>query len=161
MAKSKKSKILASMLAVSTMAVFYVAPVMAAELYEHNSEYQWVTTKGGLGTKITELEGLKEITLDDSVRIIADGGGIIRVGDAGGVNTRVYNDGFYINKTGDDQNTSLTAGILTLAGKELTSAQLANINSVIGENGVIKAANGSTVGGVKMKAGKVSGKGFL
>lgn len=32
MAKSKKSKILASMLAVSTMAVFYVAPVMAAEL---------------------------------------------------------------------------------------------------------------------------------
>lgn len=31
MAKSKKSKILASMLAVSTMAVFYVAPVMAAD----------------------------------------------------------------------------------------------------------------------------------
>ena len=31
MAKSKKSKILASMLAVSTMAVFYVAPVMAAQ----------------------------------------------------------------------------------------------------------------------------------
>ena len=29
MAKSRKSKILASMLAVSTMAVFYAAPVMA------------------------------------------------------------------------------------------------------------------------------------
>lgn len=32
MAKNKKSKILASMLAVSTMAVFYAAPVMAADV---------------------------------------------------------------------------------------------------------------------------------
>ena len=157
MAKSKKSKILASMLAVSTMAVFYVAPVMAAELYENASNR--VTTNGG--TKITELEGLKEITLGNSVKITTDGKGIIRVGDVNGVNTRVHNDGFYINKTGHDQKTSLTAGTLTLAGKELTSRQLVNINTVIGENGVITAANGSTVGGVRMNAGRVSGNGFF
>lgn len=161
MAKSKKSKILASMLAVSTMAVFYAAPVMAAELYE-NAAHR-VTTNSG--TKITKLEGLKEITLDDSVKIIAGGEGIIRVGDAGGVNTRVHNDGFYVNTYGDDRNelteTSLKAGTLTLAGNKLTSAQLVNINNVIGVNGVIKAADGSTVGGVKMKAGRVSGKDFI
>lgn len=161
MAKNKKSKILAMALCASVMTGIYASPVMAAELYEYNNASQWVTTKGDHGTKITELEGLEKITLGDSVKITTDGKGIIRVGDAGGVNTRVYNDGFYINKTGTDRNTSLKAGILTLAGKELTSAQLVNINSVIGENGVIKAANGSTVGGVKMKAGKVSGKGFF
>lgn len=161
MAKSKKSKILAMALCASVMTGIYASPVMAAELYEDNSPSQWVTTKSGLGTKITSLEGLKEITLGDSVKITTDGKGIIRVGDALGVNTRVYNDGFYINETGNDRKTSLTAGILTLAGNKLTSAQLANINNVIGENGVIKAANGSIVGGVKMKAGKVSGKGFL
>lgn len=157
MAKSKKSKILAMALCASVMTGIYASPVMAAELYE-NAAHQ-VTTNGG--TKITELEGLKEITLGNSVKITTDGKGIIRVGDVNGVNTRVHNDGFYINKTGHDQKTSLTAGTLTLAGKELTFEQLANINSVIGENGVIKAADGSTVGGVKMKAGKVSGTGFF
>ena len=157
MAKSKKSKILAMALCASVMTGIYASPVMAAELYE-NAAHR-VTTNGG--TKITELEGLKEITLGNSVKITTDGKGIIRVGDVNGVNTRVHNDGFYINKTGHDQKTSLTAGTLTLAGKELTFEQLANINSVIGENGVIKAADGSTVGGVKMKAGKVSGTGFF
>ena len=43
MAKSKKSKILASMLAVSTMAVFYAAPVMAGDS----------TTDATAGTGIT------------------------------------------------------------------------------------------------------------
>ncbi len=159
MAKSKKSKILAMALCASVMTGIYASPVMAAELYENTSD--WVTTNSGGATKITELEGLEEITLGDSVKIIAGDGGIIRVGDAGGVNTRVHDDGFYINETGNDRKTSLTAGTLTLAGKELTSAQLANINNIIGVNGVIKAADGSTVGGVKMKAGRVSGKGFF
>ena len=45
MAKSKKSKILASMLAVSTMAVFYAAPVMAAEFtLDSNSSVTTETT---------------------------------------------------------------------------------------------------------------------
>lgn len=45
MAKSKKSKILASMLAVSTMAVFYVAPVMAREFtLDSNSSVTTGTT---------------------------------------------------------------------------------------------------------------------
>ena len=163
MAKSKKSKILASMLAVSTMAVFYASPVMAAELW-HNDRGTVVTDNAEASKKVGQiktLEGLEEITLGDSVKITTTDGGIIRVGDAGGVNTRVHKDGFYVNTDGDDRGTSLKAGTLTLAGKELTSAQLANINSVIGENGVIKAANGSTVGGVKMNAGRVSGKGFF
>lgn len=163
MAKSKKSKILAMALCASVMTGIYASPVMATELYEDGD--QWVTTKVGSATKITELEGLEKITLGDSVKITTDGKGIIRVGNAGGVNTRVHDDGFYVNTSGDDRNklteTSLKAGILTLAGKELTFAQLANINSVIGENGVINAADGSIVGGVKMRAGKVSGTGFF
>ena len=156
---SKKSKILAMALCASVMTGIYASPVMAAELYVDGS--QWVTTNSGSATKITELEGLKEITLGDSVKITTDGKGIIRVGNLHGVNTRVHDDGFYINETGNDRKTSLTAGTLTLAGNELRSAQLANINSVIGENGVIKAANGSIVGGVKMNAGRVSGNGFF
>lgn len=163
MAKSKKSKILAMALCASVMTGIYASPVMAAELWQNN-DGTVVTERDDRGNKdikITSLEGLKEITLGDSVKITTDGKGIIRVGDVNGVNTRVHNDGFYINKTGHDQKTSLTAGTLTLAGKELTFEQLANINSVIGGNGVIKAADGSTVGGVKMKAGKVSGKGFF
>lgn len=45
MAKNKKSKILASMLAVSTMAVFYAAPVMAAEFtLDSNSSVTTETT---------------------------------------------------------------------------------------------------------------------
>ena len=163
MAKNKKSKILAMALCASVMTGIYAAPVMAAKLYEYNGSQQWVTTNAG--TEITSLEGLEEITLGDSVKITTDGKGIIRVGDAGGVNTRVHNDGFYVNTYGDDRNepteTSLKAGTLTLAGNKLTSAQLVNINTVIGENGVIKAANGSTVGGVRMNAGRVSGNGFF
>ena len=163
MAKSKKSKILAMALCASVMTGIYAAPVMAAELW-HNDKGTVVTDNAGTDTKVGQiktLEGLEKITLGDSVKITTDGKGIIRVGDVNGVNTRVHDDGFYINKTGSDRNTSLTAGILTLAGKELTSAQLANINSVIGENGVINAANGSTVGGVRMNAGRVSGEGFF
>ena len=161
MAKSKKSKILAMALCASVMTGIYASPVMAAKLYVDTSGKQWVTTKESLGTIITELEGLKEITLGDSVKIIAGGGGIIRVGNAGGVNTRVHDDGFYVNTSGDDRKTSLKAGTLTLAGEDLTFKQLANINTVIGENGVITAANGSTVGGVRMNAGRVSGNGFF
>ena len=55
MAKSKKSKILASMLAVSTMAVFYAAPVMAGDS----------DTKPTAGTGITisvEKDGTPEWT---------------------------------------------------------------------------------------------------
>lgn len=167
MAKSKKSKILASMLAVSTMAVFYASPVMAAELW-HNDRGTVVTDNAEASKKVGQiktLEGLEEITLGDSVKITTTDGGIIRVGDAGGVNTRVHKDGFYVNTSGDNRNelteTSLKAGTLTLAGEELTFKQLANINTVIGENGVITAANGSTVGGVRMNAGRVSGNGFF
>lgn len=158
---SKKSKILAMALCASVMTGIYASPVMADELWV-NEKGTYVNNEKGNGVeKITSLEGLEKITLGDSVKITTDGKGIIRVGNAHGVNTRVYNDGFYINETGTDRNTSLTAGTLTLAGNKLTSAQLANIKSVIGENGVIKAANGSTVGGVKMNAGRVSGKGFF
>ena len=138
MAKSKKSKILAMALCASVMTGIYASPVMAAKLYEYNGSEQWVTTNAG--TEITSLEGLEEITLGDSVKITTDGKGIIRVGNLHGVNTRVHDDGFYINETGNDQKTSLTAGTLTLAGNTLTSAQLANIKSVIDEVGGISRA---------------------
>ena len=175
MAKSKKSKILASMLAVSTMAVFYAAPVMAEKLYVYDD--RTVVTENATeqykDKQLTKIDGLEEIKFGNTdnnsegfIKIISEKGeGIIRVGDAHGVNTRVYDDGFYVNTSGDDRNglteTSLKAGALTLAGNKLTSVQLANINNVIGENGVINAANGSTVGGVTMNAGRVSGTGFF
>ena len=151
MAKSKKSKILAMALCASVMTGIYASPVMAEELYVDGS--QMVTTKGVGTTKIASLEGLKEITLGDSVKITTTGEGIIRVGDAGGVNTRVHKDGFYVNTSGDNRNerteTSLKAGILTLAGNTLTSAQLDNINEVITNDGAVvdvtsKAADGKT-----------------
>ena len=142
MAKSKKSKILAMALCASVMTGIYASPVMATELYVDAA--QWVTTKVVGATQITSLEGLKEITLGDSVKITTDDKGIIRVGDAGGVNTRVHDDGFYVNTFGDDRNkpteTSLKAGTLTLAGNTLTSTQLANIKSVIDEVGGIRRA---------------------
>ena len=151
MAKSKKSKILAMALCASVMTGIYASPVMAEELYVDGT--QSVTTNGVGTTKIASLEGLKEITLGDSVKITTVDKGIIRVGYAGGVNTRVHNDGFYVNTSGDDRNkdteTSLKAGILTLAGNTLTSAQLANINEVITNDGAVvdvtsKAADGKT-----------------
>ena len=134
MAKSKKSKILAMALCASVMTGIYASPVMAAELYVDAT--QSVTTDSS-GTIITELEGLEKITLGDSVKITTDGKGIIRVGDADGVNTRVYKDGFYVNTSGDDRKTSLTAGTLTLAGNTLTSAQIYNINKVITNDGAV------------------------
>lgn len=146
MAKNKKSKILAMALCASVMTGIYAAPVMATELWQNN-DGTVVTERDDRGNKdikITEVEGLEKITLGDSVKITTDGKGIIRVGDAGGVNTRVHDDGFYVNTFGDDRNkpteTSLKAGTLTLAGNTLTSTQLANIKSVIDEVGGIRRA---------------------
>lgn len=145
MAKNKKSKILAMALCASVMTGIYASPVMAAELYEYNNDSQWVTTKGDKGTKITSLEGLKEIKVgtatDDNglVKVSDDNGGLVRVGESGGQNVRVTSDGIYLNNNGVVRTSGLTANALTLEGNILTSAQLANINSVIGENGVINA----------------------
>lgn len=47
MAKSKKSKILASMLVVSTMAVFYAAPVMAGVVDDKTQNIDASKTKVG------------------------------------------------------------------------------------------------------------------
>ena len=147
MAKSKKSKILAMALCASVMTGIYASPVMAEELYVDVT--QSVTTNGVGKTKIASLEGLKEITLGDSVKITTVDKGIIRVGDASGGNTRVFKDGFYVNTSGDDRKTSLKAGTLTLAGIDLTSAQLDIINDVITNDGAVvdvtsKAADGKT-----------------
>ena len=145
MAKNKKSKILAMALCASVMTGIYASPVMAAELYVDTSGKQWVTTKESLGTKIAELEGLEEIKVgkatDDNglVKVSDDNGGLVRVGESGGRNVRVASDGIYLNKNGVERTSGLTVNALTLEGNILTSAQLANINSVIGENGAITA----------------------
>lgn len=83
MAKSKKSKILASMLAVSTMAVFYAAPVMAgSDCIESNNAAVGVTDNGEItftidGERIgtitkNQYNGLTELTLNGT-RIMANG----------------------------------------------------------------------------------------
>lgn len=161
MAKNKKSKILASMLAVSTMAVFYAAPVLAAELWQNNAGT--VVTerddRNNKDIKITEIEGLEEIKVgqadgndDGLVKITGkDGKGLVRVGDSQGQNVRLAKDGVYINTNGDDERTGLTADTLTLAGKALTSAQLDNINSVIGADQEVNASR-LNLNGVAMDA---------
>ena len=64
MAKNKKSKILASMLAVSTMAVFYAAPVMARELtLDNNSSVTTETTTSTGGYTQNEVR----VNIDDGV----------------------------------------------------------------------------------------------
>ena len=57
-------------------------------------------------------------------------------------------------------DTTLTDGTLKLGTDEqqqLTAAQLKNINSVIKDNSVVNAANGSVIGGVTFNAGNVTG----
>ena len=67
MAKSKKSKILASMLAVSTMAVFYAAPVMAAELWQNDKGTYVTETSDKAVSQIKDISGLDSITVGGNV----------------------------------------------------------------------------------------------
>lgn len=75
MAKNKKSKILASMLAVSTMAVFYAAPVMAAKVVIDGGN---VNTSAGVitinsGTFNLNASNIAEALKNQSVRLGANG----------------------------------------------------------------------------------------
>lgn len=156
MAKNKKSKILAMALCASVMTGIYAAPVMAAELW-HNNKGTVVTDNAEAKNKVGQiktLEGLKEIKVGTTtdghglVKVSDNNGGLVRVGESGGRNVRVASDGIYLsNKNGVDKTSGLTVGALTLEGNRLTSAQLANINSVIGESGAITASsyNGVTL----------------
>lgn len=144
---SKKSKILAMALCASVMTGIYASPVMAAELW-HNNKGTVVTDNAADETKVGQiktLEGLEEIkvgTATDNnglVKVSDDDGGLVRVGESSGKNVRLAEDGVYISTNGVDKKTGLTAGTLTLAGKKLTSVQLANINDVITEEGAVKS----------------------
>lgn len=159
MAKSKKSKILAMALCASVMTGIYASPVFAEELWKNNAgtlstveEYNNKTH-----TKVTNLEGLEEIKVgtatDDNglVKVSDDNGGLVRVGESGGQNVRVTSDGIYLNNNGAEKTSGLTANALTLAGNTLTSAQLANINSVIGADQEVNASR-LNLNGVAMNA---------
>ena len=86
MAKNKKSKILASMLAVSTMAVFYAAPIMAAELWQNNNGT--VVTENAEDKhkqqQLTKIDGLETIVSDTFRTTPVDG----------------TNSAFWVNKDG-------------------------------------------------------------
>lgn len=75
MAKNKRSKILASMLAVSTMAVFYAAPVMAANVGIDGGNVS--TNKGDItinsGTFNLNASNIAEALKNQSVRLGANG----------------------------------------------------------------------------------------
>ena len=159
MAKNKKSKILAMALCASVMAGIYASPVFAEELWKNNAgtlstveEYNNKTH-----TKVTNLEGLEEIKVgtatDDNglVKVSDDNGGLVRVGESGGQNVRVTSDGIYLNNNGAQKTSGLTANALTLAGNTLTSAQLANINSVIGADQEVNASR-LNLNGIAMNA---------
>lgn len=272
MAKNKKSKILASMLVVSTMAVFYAAPVMAAEftLDSNSSVTTGTTTSGGyeqnevhvniddgvngpqtIGTfysfggsviadsfgttkvngtrafwvnedgmihaaknkftvgaegevSATNFNGIaleknnsNEILLDsinvtqlsnntagitrerdatvieESVAITKDRGidvigangasvatitrqGVVRFGAESDANVRIENGGVYVNGSYNNHVASLSENGLTLGLENLNEAQLSNINNVIGEDGVVTAADGSVIGGVGFTSGAMT-----
>ena len=129
MAKNKKSKILASMLAVSTMAVFYAAPVMAAEVDVTSGKLTGVTT---------------EDTFDYSFT-----GGTLNLDDAdivGALNDKdIFANSITVNKiNGIDvvsNGTALTIGKVTL-DKGHINASSALFNS---DDGKVRIKNGDVV----------------
>lgn len=83
--------------------------------------------------------------------------GTARFGAENGNNVRIENGVLYVNRN-KEQLAALGENGLTLTssnniGATLDAAQLANINSVIGEGGVVNGADGSVIGGVRFSGG--------
>ena len=126
MAKSKKSKILASMLVVSTMAVFYAAPVMAGVVDDKTQNIDASKTKVGetlfvgkvTADKFGTTSGFyvdKNGTIKGNALIIGKNGdnAVFKVEKNGAV--KAANGAFTVNKDG-----TVTATEFTVGGYNLT-----------------------------------------
>lgn len=83
--------------------------------------------------------------------------GTARFGAEDGNNVRIENGVLYVYRN-NEQLAALGENGLTLTSSDdiratLDAAQLANINSVIGEGGVVNGADGSVIGGVRFSGG--------
>ena len=114
----------------------------------------------------TVIEESVAITKDRGIDVISGNGtsvatitrqGNARFGAETGSNVRIQDGGVYVNSSYQNTAASLTEDGLTLGAASLDEAQLANINDVIGEGGVVTAADGSVIGGVGFTSGAMTG----
>ena len=82
--------------------------------------------------------------------------GTARFGDYNNANVRMENGVLSINSEGTNAVASLSEDGLTLGEENLNERQLSNINYVIGEGGVVTAADGSVIGGVGFTSGAMT-----
>lgn len=113
----------------------------------------------------TVIEESVAITKDRGIDVIGDDGasvatitrqGVARFGAESDANVRIENGGVYVNGSDNNHVASLSKDGLTLGAENLNEAQLSNINNVIGEGGVVKAADGSVIGGVGFTSGAMT-----
>ena len=113
----------------------------------------------------TVIEESVAITKDRGIDVIGANGasvatitrqGVARFGAESDANVRIENGGVYVNGSYNNHVASLSKDGLTLGAENLNEAQLSNINNVIGEGGVVTAADGSVIGGVGFTSGAMT-----
>lgn len=113
----------------------------------------------------TVIEESVAITKDRGIDVIGANGasvatitrqGVARFGAESDANVRIENGGVYVNGSYNHHVASLSEDGLTLGAANLNEAQLSNINTVIGEGGVVTAADGSVIGGVGFTSGAMT-----
>ena len=113
----------------------------------------------------TVIEKSVAITKDRGIDVIGANGasvatitrqGVARFGAESDANVRIENGGVYLNGSYNNHVASLSKDGLTLGAENLNEAQLSNINNVIGEGGVVTAADGSVIGGVGFTSGAMT-----
>ena len=113
----------------------------------------------------TVIEESVAITKDRGIDVIGANGasvatitrqGVARFGAESDANVRIENGGVYVNGSYNNHVASLSEDGLILGAANLNEAQLSNINNVIGEGGVVTAADGSVIGGVGFTSGAMT-----
>ena len=113
----------------------------------------------------TVIEESVAITKDRGIDVIGANGasvatitrqGVARFGAESDANVRIENGSVYVNGSYNNHVASLSEDGLTLGAANLNEAQLSNINTVIGEGGVVTAADGSVIGGVGFTSGAMT-----
>ena len=135
MAKSKKSKILASMLAVSTMAVFYAAPVMAGDSNTEPTAGTGITinvkTDGTPGN-----EGLYVYNVGGNVQAAYKVGGTLNISTSD-ITTALQGSDLTLN--------NLTTNTITVDGTTIDLSQFADVD-LSNVAGITRSAGATTPG---------------
>ena len=115
----------------------------------------------------TEIEGVVAVNgKDGRFYVLGEDGrtqaavitndGIARFGFENEKHVRLENGELKINDANKNTVASLSENGLTLGLENLNEEQLSNINNVIGEGGVVTAADGSVIGGVGFTSGAMT-----